>query len=305
MPSEPDDLLTPKRAEKVRFRISKPSGYYAPDVEAFIEGALKNSLDWYIEAIYQRDLALSEMEKQVAQLRTRATQNEIAEGTNSVTKDSEMLALLNRAQTAEEKVALLQQTVSEREQRIKEFEEYAEKVEPYMEQIRNGEINLGAAESGTGVSNEEVERLLAEKDATIAEMAKYIEDIQPYLQQLESTADNAETEEESYESAEIEISETSIENQAEALSLDEDSDADDSSESEDDFVSVDYTPKSPSVESVETSVTEQDEKLIEVDVEIEEEPQPKEQLTTEPDNYVVNNNGKKIKLPPGLSVEDL
>lgn len=57
----PDSVLTSGQARSIRFRVSRPQGYAYGDVESFIFEYLLPTLEWYANALHQRDLAVHKL----------------------------------------------------------------------------------------------------------------------------------------------------------------------------------------------------------------------------------------------------
>lgn len=57
----PESVLTSGQARSIRFRVSRPQGYAYGDVESFIFEYLLPTLEWYANALHQRDLAVHKL----------------------------------------------------------------------------------------------------------------------------------------------------------------------------------------------------------------------------------------------------
>lgn len=57
----PENVLTSGQARSIRFRVSRPQGYAYGDVESFIFEYLLPTLEWYANALHQRDLAVHKL----------------------------------------------------------------------------------------------------------------------------------------------------------------------------------------------------------------------------------------------------
>jgi len=64
----PDGVMTSGQARSVRFRIGRPQGYAFGDVESFIFDHIQPTLDWYANALHQRDLAVHRLGELVDKL---------------------------------------------------------------------------------------------------------------------------------------------------------------------------------------------------------------------------------------------
>lgn len=64
----PENVLTSAITKGVRFRESSPRGYAHGDIESFIIDSVAPSLDWYAEALYEKDIMLHRIGEELDRL---------------------------------------------------------------------------------------------------------------------------------------------------------------------------------------------------------------------------------------------
>lgn len=167
----PDGVMTSGQARSVRFRIGRPQGYAFGDVESFIFDHIQPTLDWYANALHQRDLAVHRLGELVDKLEVDL-QNANAQLDNKQYNEALGVAV-DMAETDDETDVLLA--------RIKELERALAAAQQNQSDAVNAPIQ---APDGEYYSREEVEGFIAaavaeaeaRKEAEIAERGYYTQE---------------------------------------------------------------------------------------------------------------------------------
>lgn len=161
-----DEILNTSNLGNIRFRMSKPQGYFTEDVEKFIDGAVRESLTVYQEEITNARKNVKSMEERIAQLNNRIAELEIKENfdaaAGNIEQDEALVASLQKQEAMEDEITSLKTKVNAfdaelkaKDSHIDELNKYIDEVQPILEQ--------GAA------AIEELERLRSEPQAVVAE----------------------------------------------------------------------------------------------------------------------------------------
>jgi hypothetical protein len=167
----PDGVMTSGQARSVRFRIGRPQGYAFGDVESFIFDHIQPTLDWYANALHQRDLAVHRLGELVDKLEVDL-QNANAQLDNKQYNEALGVAV-GMAETDDETDVLMA--------RIKELERALTTAQQNQSDASNAPIQ---APDGEYYSREEVEGFIASavaeaearKEAEIAERGYYTQE---------------------------------------------------------------------------------------------------------------------------------
>jgi hypothetical protein len=167
----PDGVMTSGQARSVRFRIGRPQGYAFGDVESFIFDHIQPTLDWYANALHQRDLAVHRLGELVDKLEVDL-QNANAQLDNKQYNEALGVAV-GMAETDDETDVLMA--------RIKELERALATAQQNQSDTSNAPIQ---APDGEYYSREEVEGFIASavaeaearKEAEIAERGYYTQE---------------------------------------------------------------------------------------------------------------------------------
>lgn len=167
----PDGVMTSGQARSVRFRIGRPQGYAFGDVESFIFDHIQPTLDWYANALHQRDLAVHRLGELVDKLEVDL-QNANAQLDNKQYNEALGVAV-DMAETDDETDVLLA--------RIKELERALAAAQQNQSDAVNAPIQ---APDGEYYPREEVEGFIAaavaeaeaRKEAEIAERGYYTQE---------------------------------------------------------------------------------------------------------------------------------
>jgi hypothetical protein len=167
----PDGVMTSGQARSVRFRIGRPQGYAFGDVESFIFDHIQPTLDWYANALHQRDLAVHRLGELVDKLEVDL-QNANAQLDNKQYNEALGVAV-GMAETDDETDVLMA--------RIKELERALVTAQQNQSDTSNAPIQ---APDGEYYSREEVEGFIASavaeaearKEAEIAERGYYTQE---------------------------------------------------------------------------------------------------------------------------------
>ncbi len=146
----PETILTSGQARSIRFRVSQPRGYAFGDVESFIFEYLLPTLEWYANALHQRDLAVHKLGEMIDILEV---------------DQLNLKAQLDNKQYNE----ALSDAIAE-DEAGDDVDYLLERIKTLEDQLRNGE-----APEGEFYSREEVEQYIAtaEEEAVAATAADY------------------------------------------------------------------------------------------------------------------------------------
>jgi len=160
-----DEILNSKNINNVRFRMAKPQGYFTEDVEAFIDGTLKQSVAAYELKIREQEQNVTDLETDNMQLKARVSELELKatfnEGSERVSDDGTLMEALSKQSELESEIARLKEELEVKTTFANEMEVYLQQVEPYIT-------------AGYGVLNPDAEPAEApEEDITEEEAEAY------------------------------------------------------------------------------------------------------------------------------------
>jgi hypothetical protein len=158
-----EGVLTPASVKAARFRMSKPSGYAVKDVEDFILNIIQPTLEWYVQMLHQRDLAVhklgAELDRTEVDLLNARYQIQsleygvkVQDGIALNQDDKEMSELLGRFKELETKY-------TEAAAMVEKLTKYSAEQDAYIDQI--------LAEVGGGETAPAVEPSMASQEPDI------------------------------------------------------------------------------------------------------------------------------------------
>lgn len=131
-----DEILNSKNINNLRFRMAKPQGYFTEDVEAFIDGTLKQSIAAYELKIREQEQSVKDLEDDNSQLRASVSELELKatfnEGTSNMSNDETLMEALAKQSQLESEIARLKEELEVKTTFANEMEAYLTQVEPYI-----------------------------------------------------------------------------------------------------------------------------------------------------------------------------
>jgi hypothetical protein len=128
-----DEILNSNSVNDIRFRMSKPQGYYAEDVDRFIDEQVKSSLAAYELTIkelqtsnYSLELKTKELNEEMTALRIKA---DFSVGQAMADEDSLLTQSIEKQEKLELQIKELKVREQELEHALKEWQDYAAQVE--------------------------------------------------------------------------------------------------------------------------------------------------------------------------------
>lgn len=156
-----EEILNSSSVNNVRFRMSKPQGYYTEDVDKFIDEQVKSSLTAYELTIkelqtnnYSLELQVKELNDEMSTLRIKA---DFSSSQALADEDSLLAESINKNETLQREIFTLKARQKELEEALVEWEKYAEEVQAVLsertdsgpnreETLQEAETNYAQAE---------------------------------------------------------------------------------------------------------------------------------------------------------------
>jgi hypothetical protein len=176
-----DEILNSNSVNDVRFRMSKPQGYYAEDVDRFIDEQVKSSLAAYELTIkelqtsnYSLELQVKELNDEMTALRIKA---DFSVGQAMADEDSLLAQSIEKQEALELEIKALKLREQELEHALKEWQDYAAQVEALV----NNQTSTPTVETTNEAYYEEPTQSYTEPEP------EHFEEPQPYVQQSGET----------------------------------------------------------------------------------------------------------------------
>lgn len=143
-----DEILNSKNLNGVRFRMSKPQGYFTEDVDNFIDDSVKRSVAAYEVKISEQESTINRLESQIGPLEAKISELEIkanfAEAGGSAQQDDALVQSLAKQDELEAQILSLKSQLGEKQDYITQLNSYIDEVEPL---ITAGAAAIAASEA--------------------------------------------------------------------------------------------------------------------------------------------------------------
>lgn len=145
-----DEILNSKGVSGIRFRMAKPQGYFTEDIEAFIDGPLKQTLAAYELKTSQQESTITRLENRITELDSKVAElelrNSFQESSMNVQSDDALMASLEqqerlekenqaykiKLQEIEGELAAMRISLKEKDQYANELDAYIDKIQPML-----------------------------------------------------------------------------------------------------------------------------------------------------------------------------
>jgi uncharacterized coiled-coil protein SlyX len=146
-----DEILNSKGISSIRFRMAKPQGYFTEDIEAFVDGPLKQTLAAYELKTSQQESTITRLENRITELDSKVAElelrNSFQESSMNVQSDDALMASLEqqerlekenqaykvRFQELEGELAAMRISLNEKDNYAKELDAYIDKIQPILQ----------------------------------------------------------------------------------------------------------------------------------------------------------------------------
>jgi chromosome segregation ATPase len=182
MDNNEEFVLDVRSVEKVRFRMSKPQGYFTEDVERWIDGQLKSSLQYYQTEINELNRTNSALENSVQEKNSRIAELEMAVQFNQSNNLQEEDVMIAKLSNDNEALSLentgLKAKIVELEESLREQTKYAEELTAWGNQaVEQGEqaikeLNQLKAQLASLDVKEDLTTYPSEEEVVVSKKAK-------------------------------------------------------------------------------------------------------------------------------------